>query len=176
MLVIYLSLLVVFETGINTSLLAALIILFLIILIYLYKDKFVFKSKSYVLEVVNIVSILSIILNSYFLYNVNYNNYVSEFIEFYNLEYTYNTVNGDIPNFYKALNYIKKEDKGFYNIAKSSDDLWNLGLMKNYNSLNYFYSINSNLYKELSNDLNNSQGSTNFEIKEFDNRTKITSL
>ena len=176
MLVIYLSLLVVFETGINTSLLAALIILFLIILIYLYKDKFVFKSKSYVLEVVNIVSILSIILNSYFLYNVNYNNYVSEFIEFYNLEYTYNTVNGDIPNFYKALNYIKKEDKGFYNIAKSSDDLWNLGLIKNYNSINYFYSINSNLYKELSNDLNNSQGSTNFEIKEFDNRTKIASL
>ena len=176
MLVIYLSLLVVFETGINTSLLAALIVLFLIILIYLYKDKFVFKSKSYVLEVVNIVSILSIILNSYFLYNVNYNNYVSEFIEFYNLEYTYNTVNGDIPNFYKALNYIKKEDKGFYNIAKSSDDLWNLGLIKNYNSINYFYSINSNLYKELSNDLNNSQGSTNFEIKEFDNRTKIASL
>lgn len=176
MLILYLFLLIIFDTGINASLLGSLIILFLIILVYLYKDKFVFKFKCYVLEVVNVIVLVGIMFNAYYLYDVNYANYVSQFMEFYDLDYSYNTVNRDINHFYLALDYIKESDKEFYKISKSSNDLWNLGLLKNYNSINYFYSINSNLYKELADDLNNSESSTSTDIKEFDNRSKITSL
>ena len=175
-LIIYLFLLIVFDTGINASLLGSLIVLLSIILVYLYKDKFIIKSKSYVLEVINVIVLLGIMFNAYYLYDVKYSNYVSEFMEFYNLDYSYNTVNDSIGNFYEAIDYIKNKDKDFYKIAKSSNDLWNLGLLKNYNSINYFYSINSNLYKELADNLNNSQSSTSLEVREFDNRVKITSL
>lgn len=176
MIVIYLFLLIIFDAGINASLLSSLIVLFLIILVYLYKDKFVFKSRSYVLEAINVIVLVGIMFNAYYLYDVNYTNYVSQFMEFYKLDYSYNTVNESINQYYLALDYIKESDKEFYKIAKSSNDLWNLGLLKNYNSINYFYSINSNLYKELADDLNNSESSTSIDIKEFDNRSKITSL
>jgi uncharacterized membrane protein YfhO len=175
-LVIYLFFLVWLNTGINASLLGSLIALFLIILVYLYKDKFVYRNKSYVLKAINVIVILDIMFNVYYLCDVNYGNYVSEFMENSNLEYSYNTINGSINEFSESIDYIKNEDKDFYRIAKSSDDLWNLGLLKDYNSINYFYSINSNLYKELSDDLNNSEASVSEEIKEFDNRVKITSL
>lgn len=175
-LVVYLFLLIIFDTGINASLLGSLIVLFLIILVYLYKDKFIFNSKSYILEIINIIVLLGIIFNVYYFYDVNYNNFVSEFMENNNLDNSYNTVNKSINHFSEAVDYIKKSDKEFYKIAKSSDDLWNLGLLNNYNSISYFYSINSNLYKELADDLNNSESHTSIDIKEFDNRSKITSL
>lgn len=176
MLIIYLLLLIIYETGTNFSFLSSLVVILTIILVFLSKDKFQHKGNNYVLEVVNIIVIISIMFNAYYFYDVHYGNYISEFMEFYNLDWSYNSVNSKIPHFYRALDDIQSTDKEFYKIAKDADDLWNLGLLKNYNSINYFYSINSGLYKELSDDLGNRENSVNFEIKEFDNREKITSL
>ncbi len=172
-LIIYLLFIIMFDVGKTVSLLVSIIIFILILIIYLYKDKI---KKEYLLYFINLIVIIGIIFNSYYLYDVYYDNYISEFIENYNVEETYNTVSWNYDNFDEAIKYIKEKDKGFYNIGKEPDTLWNLGLYKNYNSINYFYSINSNLYNFLSTDLNNRENYVNADIKEFDNRTKINSL
>ena len=128
------------------------------------------------MEILTIVVILNTIFNCYYLYDPKYNNYVSEFIENYKTEDLYDSVHNNYDNFSQAINYIKNTDKSFYNIGKNVNDANNLGLYKNYNSTNYYYSIVSNLYNELSTDLNNKEQEINLEIKEFDNRTKINSL
>ncbi len=175
-LIIYLLLIIIYDTGKTASFLGAIIIFLVIILLYLYKDKLIIKGKNYLLDLVNITVIIGIIFNSFYLYDVYYGNYISEFVENYNVEETYNTVSWTYDNFQNALDYIKSIDKGFYKIGKEGDLLWNLGLYKNYNSINYFYSINSNLYNKLATDLNNREKEINYDIKEFDNRVKINSL
>ena len=172
-LILYLLFIIIFDTGKTASLLGNIIVFILILITYLYKDNF---KKEYFLYFINLIIIVGIIFNSYYLYDVYYDNYITEFIENYNVEETYNTVSWNYDNFDEAIKYIKEKDKGFYNIGKETDTLWNLGLYKNYNSINYFYSINSNLYNLLSTDLNNRENYVNADIKEFDNRTKINSL
>ena len=175
-LIIYLLFIIILDTGKTSSFLGTIIIFLIIILLYLYKDKLIIKGKNIFIDLITITVIIGTLFNSFYLYDVYYGNYISEFVENYNIEETYNTVSWTYDNFKPAVDYIKSIDKGFYKIGKEGDLLWNLGLYHNYNSINYFYSINSNLYNELATDLNNREKEVNYDIKEFDNRVKINSL
>ena len=87
-----------------------------------------------------------------------------------NYEYT--------SNFKEAIDYVKEIDSSFYLIGKYPNvfQSHNLGLYFDYNSINYYYSINSNKYSSLSKDLENSAFNISYEIGEFNNRTRITTL
>lgn len=172
----YLFLTLVLELPVTASTISFVAVLLLMMLVFLYKDKFKFRKKSYFIEVLAVIVILNTMFNCYYLYDPKYNNYVYEFTENYQTEALYDSAHGYYDNFSQAIDYIKSTDKGFYNIGKNVNDAWNLGLYKNYNSINYYYSIVSNLYNDLATDLNNKEKEINLEIKEFDNRAKINSL
>ena len=77
-----------------------------------------------------------------------------------------------------ALDYVKDIDKQYYLIGKYPNlfETHNMSLYLNYNSIDYYYSINSKLYSSLSNDLENREYNVSYEIGQFNNRTRITSL
>lgn len=170
----YLLLLVFFDIRINMSMIVSLIVFMAICYIYLSKkNKFIYDRR---LNFTCLVVILGILFNVYYIYDVRYGNYVSEFVSNYDIENIYNTYNHTIEDYKQAISDIKKSDKSFYRVATLDNSMYNLGLFMGYNSINYFYSINSSLYQKLSDDLQNSKGFTNVEIGTFDNRIKINSL
>ncbi len=176
-LIPYLLLLVIFKIDLTYSLIISLVAYLLILFSFEYKDKLKFNNKNYLLVVINLIVVLNILFQVFYLYSTEYNDYITKYTENDTLEYTYDSVKEKYDNFDSALKYIKDKDKSFYLIGKNSNDwLWNLSLIKNYNSPEYYYSINSHLYQDLAFDLNNSQHSVNSDIKEFNNRGKITSL
>ncbi len=103
-------------------------------------------------------------------------NYTSEFITKGELQSIYNTSYYSINDFSQALKFINKKDKDNYRILKHPFKYPNGALAKNYNSLGYYYSISPSLASALNKDLENSDYYINHNIREFNYRTKITTL
>ena len=130
-----------------------------------------FNKKKYLLPMV----VISIICNFYFMYDYHFGGYINEFAE-RDTTLLYQSNNNKIPYLNDAIEFIKNKDDGFYNIMVYPNILNNLGIVHDYNSTNYFYSIVSKNYFDLANDLNNQETTMNGEIKTFNHRTKINEL
>ena len=129
------------------------------------------KKRNFILPLI----IINIISNFYFMYSKNFDNYIKEFADSDALSLLKNN-NNNVPYLDSAIEFIKKRDDGFYNILVYPNVLNNLGIINNYNSTSYFYSIVSKNYYELAKELNNQEMTMNAEIKNFNLRTRINSL
>lgn len=129
------------------------------------------KNKKYILPVV----VVSIIFNFYFMYDNHFGGYINEFVQ-KDATILYKNNNNEVPYLDEALEFIKSYDNGFYNILVFPSALNNLGLINNYNSTAYFYSIVSKNYYDLAYELQNQEMTMNKEIKTFNHRTKINEL
>ena len=144
-----------------------------IIFVQLFQNKD--KLNKYFKPLLLIILLVNISFNIFYLYSKTGLNYVKEFVGT-NPKELYKDANGDIPYLNEACKYLKTIDNSYYNVLVYSTDLYNLSLMNNYNSISYFYSIVDDNYLNLATDLENQELGINKEIKNFNYRTKITTL
>ncbi len=166
-IIIILYTLIIFLIRLDISIQELFSILFAFIFMYLISK----NKKDYLLPII----VLSIISNFYFMYDKNFDSYITEFSDT-DVISLLKTNNKKTPYLNDAIDYIKKKDNGFYNIMVYPNILNNLGLYNNYNSTAYFYSIISRNYYDLAMDLENQEMSLNGEIKTFNLRTRINEL
>ncbi len=122
-----------------------------------------------------ITVLASVIFNFYFMYDSHFGGYIKEFVS-RDTTTLYKDNNGNTPHLDEAVEFIKSYDKDFYNIMVYPSVLNNLGLMNDYNSTSYFYSIVSKNYYNLAKELENQPMQMNEEIKNFNQRTRINEL
>lgn len=164
------------QGNLTTNIIVQLVIFVLILILIINKEK-VKNIKIYKIAFMSLF-VVGILFSEYFLYDINTNsqNYVSEFIGYNTLNDKKDSSNGKISDFKKALNYVKKIDKGFYSISKYPFDYENLSLIKNYNSSSSYFSIMPKYYNMIATDLQNVNYEMSYGFKEFDYRTKINTL
>lgn len=150
----------------------AVIIYFLIV----YKEKLmkykVFK-KIKPIYFVYLLICFNLTLFSNSLYSSYGKNYIDQFIDKKDAINTIKTNNHSLPHLEDVVNVIK-EDKGFYRSVIYPSSMPNIGAFYNINTLNSYVSLSTKEEQNLAIDLNNSSYSSNRYIKDFDNRTKIT--
>ena len=175
--ILYLGINAIFDVSIKLYLEIQFIFLLLYILIIYYKDKLNSINKKYSLSniILLFVFTLGIITTVKYRFDVEGDFYTTEYLNQNGLNAKLNT-SYNIPDFNKAINYINESDNDFYKISKSPYDYENVSLIKKFNSIGHYYSITPNIYNELNTDLNNPQHYISFGNKEFDYRTKITTL
>ncbi len=100
------------------------------------------------------------------------------FIDQNSLTNKLNTNNEAIADYSEALKYIKNNDNGFYRISKYPYGEYNenFSLMKNYNSISHYLSITPQVYSNLNVDLKNFDYYLSYGFRDFNYRTKITTL
>ena len=137
---------------------------------------FTLKEKRarlcYILVIISIC--LSIILFSVDLFVRR--KYSKEFVSFNKIEDRYDSYNYHIPNFGKAIKYIKEKDDSFYRIGTNYYKSSNFPLIYKYNGLNSYLSIGNNFINNLSKDLLILNKVKTNPFKEYDSRTGITTL
>lgn len=88
----------------------------------------------------------------------------------------YNTLNGRVDNYDKCIDYLSSVDKSFYRISTSENSISNISLLYNFPSLSSYLSlVNGNIFN-ISNNILNLELSAGSPTKEFNNRTRITTL
>ena len=120
--------------------------------------------------------LLSVCGTVYYLFDVTGESRISSFAGVKFPTKYYDTSNKTIKNFDEAITYLKKNDKDFYRISKTSTATYNAALYYNYNSINGYYSITPGLLDSLGYDLSNRETETSTPLREFDNRSSILSL
>ena len=170
----------IFDVSINAQVSAQLVIAIIILLFIMSKEKLNSFFKRINLYDIGLVCIICIgILSSiYYRYEIDDDTleYVSDFIDSESLNDLINTSNDKIEDFDEAIEYIQGIDSGFYCISKYPYSYENVSLVKEYRSIGIYYSIIPDYYSKLSLDLQNIQYEVNFGLKEFNYRTKITTL
>ena len=163
----------IYENPGNLSIISGIICLLLIIILYINNKKNSFPTIRNTLAL--IVTCLALSYNVYMFFSPIDYSYVKQFDTKLKTDVVLNNNYDGNKEFQKALEEIKK-DKSYYNVLKypSSFYMHNLSLFNNYNSINYYYSINSNNYSILGRDLDNSEYNMSYEIGEFNYRTRIT--
>ena len=156
------------------------IIAIALLLLITNKDKLekIFKKKNlYNISLVSMICI-GILFSVHYLYDTgdDTKEYVDAFVDSGNLEELVNTSNNTISDFSEAIEYIQEMDEGFYAISKYPYNYENVSLLLDYRAIGYYYSILPNYYTDISLDLQNIQYEINYGIKEFNYRTKITTL
>ena len=174
----YLFIIYLLRKSITLTLQINLIICFGTFLIIVNKEDLEKKVKK--INVYNIlltaIIVIGIMYMAYYFYDSEQYNYVANFINFNTVNTVYSTANYEIKDFNKAIEFIKKKDDDFYRIGNGKKTMFNESILKKYNSIAYYYSILPSQLNELTTDLENSQKVINSETREFDYRTKITSL
>ncbi|WP_024614061.1 YfhO family protein [Clostridium sp. Ade.TY] len=143
------------------------------IIIYNYKNKGTINNKWMFIYILILLS-ANIVINNYYRYNPNDDNYIGQFMQ-----------KGKALNYYKksfdgAEKYIKKNDKSFYRIAKadniSRNNTRNNSLVLNYNGIDSYLSVNNSNLSEFANTLNNRSFTPNSPIINFDNRALVSNI
>lgn len=173
---IYFAFNVLFEININTYIEFQLLLIIILLLLYygqsylkkISKKINIFKCTFYFVILIGIISSIKYLYLDY--------DYISQFLNHGTLLNTHASSDNTISDFDKAIKYIKEKDKDFYRISKYPYKHENISLIKNYNSIGQYYSITPGIYGELNSDLSNAQYYINIGSKEFDYRTKITTL
>lgn len=129
-----------------------------------------FLSKSAILLIV----CCNIAMFSWDLYHSE--KYSSEFVDFNKIEKNYTNANGNIENFNQAIDYIKDIDDSFYRIGTNIYSPNNLSIKYKYNGLNTYLSIGNQYVSKLTKELLVLNNAKTDALKEFDSRTKITTL
>lgn len=169
------------------------LILYLIIALILYKVSGIFTCVSicigilialcfalkenrpklcYILVITSIC--VSIILFSIGLFVIG--KYSKQFVPFNEIEARSDSYNYKIPNFDKAIKYIKEKDSSFYRVGTNYYKSSNFPLVYKYNGLNSYLSIGNNFIDNLSKDLLILNKAKTNPLKEYDSRTSITTL
>lgn len=159
------DLLIVFKSLIPCS--AILIIVAAYNLLFHNNDKF--------RPIVKILVLLLVFLNLGYIGYKGYSPYIKNSVAFDNIDDKYNSLNGNLTNYDKAIALIKK-DEAFYRIGRFPRWFQNAAQYFDYKSPNTYLSISNNYLKSLSDDLHNFDVSVNKTLLEFDNRTRITTL
>jgi len=170
-ILIYTIIILLLNKNLNSQLLISLICGILFTITIKYKQKL---NKLYIISLLSIL-ILNLGYNIYYLYDSNKSGYINEFVETNTLS-LYNNANYQIPYLKDATDYLKTTDNTYYNTIIYPNNLYNLSIINNYNSISYFYSIVNSNYLALATELENQELGINKEIKNFNHRTKITTL
>ena len=165
---------------INSRIEIQVIIAIVLLLLITNKDKLekIFKKINlYNISLVSMICI-GILFSAHYLYDTgdDTKEYVDAFIDNDNLEELVNTSNNTISDFSDAIEYIQEIDEGFYAISKYPYNYENVSLLLDYRAIGYYYSILPNYYTDMSLDLQNLQYEINHGLREFNYRTKITTL
>ena len=168
-IITYSLLIFLINKQLNQQLIISIICAILFTIIIYYQN----KLKN--LYPIILTSILTINLGYNIYYTYQTNGYINEFVETDAIS-LYNDANHQIPYLKDASIYLKEIDNTYYNTIIYPNNLYNLSMINNYNSISYFYSIVNNNYLSLATDLENQELGINKEIKNFNNRTKITTL
>lgn len=175
---LYIVINIIFEIEISFYTEIQIFIFILTLLVMTNKEKISNRFKK--IRMYNILLITIFVVGIFssikYLFDVEGSNYVSQFLNVNELNKALETSRYTINDFDKAIDYINKRDDNFYKISKYPYDFENLALAKKYNSMGLYYSITPRAHGELSADLKNSQYYINYGVKEFDYRTKITTL
>lgn len=170
-ILIYTTIIIILNNNLNSQLIISIICGIIFTIIIKYKQKL---NKLYPLTLISILTI-NLGYNIYYLYDSNKTGYINEFVESNALS-LYDNANYQIPYLKDATDYLKTIDNSYYNTLIYPNNLYNLSIVNNYNSISYFYSIVNNNYLELATELENQELGINKEIKNFNHRTKITTL
>lgn len=179
--VLYFSLFVIFELNITIYTEIQIGIAILLLLIMINKNKLEKRLKRCNLYHVLVIMVLIIgILSSVkYKYDIEGESYISQFLDKGELKQIVKTSNYKIRDFNKVINYISKRDNGFFKVSRYpyTYEASNFSLMnKKYQSIGHYYSITPDLQGNLNKDLENQQYYTSKGAREFDYRTKITTL
>ncbi len=175
--IIYLAIIFISNYKISNLILFSIIEV-IITMVILFNDKLVKNKKKYERYTLAII-IVGLCYYAYALFGVENNNYSGEFVNFNAVEYLYNTNHEKNKDFKDALQYIKnQEENNFYRLYVDNMTSLDIPLKGNYdyNSLEFYYSIQPKEIWKLSDDLKNSQQDVNKAFMQFDNRTKITTI
>lgn len=177
-ILLYLGINIIFEIKLSIYTTIQILLVFAWIIVIGSKDKIQNKFKRFNLYKVCLFMLIILGIGSSikYLYDVDGNNYVSEFYDNNEIDDLIETNYDTIPDFGKAVNYIKKKDTGFYKISKYPYAYENVSILEHFNSIGHFNSIIPSNFSERNQDLNNSDWYIITGCGEFDYRTKITSL
>lgn len=169
--IIYLVLIILIYNKVNIQ----MIISFGTGLMFCYIFKYHCANKNKFNFLISFVLFINLAFNIFYLYSDVGFSYVNEFVKT-DTNRLYNDSNGQIPYLNDAATYLKEIDNSYYNVLVYPDNLYNLSLMNDYNSISYFYSIVDKNYLAIANELENYELAINKEIKNFNYRTYITTL
>ena len=172
--VLFLVPMLVFEKSGNLSLTIGIITLLIVCSLYINNK----KNKFSIIRNAVILLITSVALsyNLFVFFGAIDEAYIRTFTDNLKVdELLSNNYDGN-DSFQEALTDIKK-DESYYNILKYPSVFYshNISLYNDYNSINFYYSINQNNYSGLASDLDNADYNMSYEIGEFNYRTRITS-
>ena len=177
-LIVFLAFNAIMQNNLSNYMEIQIMLLFIWLIIIFCKD---YLSKM--LKKVNLYNILLILTLTIgigiaikYTYDIDGHEYASEFApkgQFYHIA---NTSNNSIPDFNKALNFIKLKDDSFYKISKYPYNHPNVSLIKDFNSTGSYVNIVPREFYNLNLDINNSKFEFLKGFREFDYRTKINSL
>lgn len=102
--------------------------------------------------------------------------YYKDFLKYSKVESTYDTLENHIDHFADAIDYIKQTDNSAYRIATNISSSNNESYKYEYNGLNTYLSIGNKYLFNLSNELLNLSNAKTNSLREFDSRSRITTL
>lgn len=178
MILFYLGANILFEIRLSYYAAIQLFMLIIWLLILYLKEpmtKYIKKINLYNVSLIFIM-LLGIGTSIKYLYDINGESYVSEFVGKTELPELIASADNSIPDFLDALYYIQDRDNGFYKIVRNPYEYDNISLLEHFNSFNLFYSIIPNDFMKLDNDIANIQVDPTHYAKEYDYRTKIITL
>ena len=165
---------VIFDIKITNNMLIQIITLLSLILVISYKDKL--KKYNMFNILFTIIFVLGIGFNIYYEYSPSGNSFSENYIDRKNINQILNTSYYQMNDFDKSIKYITDSDKEYYRIMKHPFAHENLSIISNYNSISSYYSLTPQVYNDITNDLMNIDHYTSLGLKEFNYRTRITSL
>lgn len=128
----------------------------------------------------SVLLVILILVNFYMLGNYLYGldgtkQYAKEFTRYGAAEEAYQSMQGRIAHLDDAVQIVKK-DKGFYRTVNYPCSIHNTSLYFNQMGICSFLSLGSKYESQISRDLENREYAVSRNLKEFDNRTKITTV
>ena len=102
--------------------------------------------------------------------------YYKDFLKYSKVESTYNTLENHIDHFADAIDYIKQNDNSFYRIATNIYSSNNESYKYEFNGLNTYLSVGNKYLFNLSKELLNLNNAKTNSLREFDSRSRITTL
>lgn len=167
--------------ALNKVLLYAFVPAICFLLIAISKRVFNMKFSSIINKFGYVLTIIVIVMSSCYIglsmyYGTCGDGMIEEFKTNSELLKRYNTLNGRVDNYSEIIGYLKSADKSFYRISTSENSISNIPLLFNYSALSSYLSlVNGNVFN-LSSSISNLELSASSPTKEFNNRTRITTL
>lgn len=178
-IMIFLFLDVIFNIKIANIILMQFLVL--VALITLTKYKKVLENKLNKLNIYNLIFsgifTIGILFSVNFSHNIVGTGYVKESVKIGNYNNLVNSANKTIPELNKSIDYLNLVDSdNYYRIMRYPYNLTNVAMLINFNQIGSYYSLTPQVYKDLADDLIIPNYYTSYGLKDFNYRTRITTL